>query len=98
MTALDRRAARVVRGVREGEVAVISKHRRAVAMILPLDDELELVLRDPSGAIGLAQLVETFRDRARRRHTSALMHGRWYGKRYRRHRRPSRALKTRDSR
>jgi hypothetical protein len=35
MTELDRRAAAVIRGIRTGEVAVVSKHRRAVAMILP---------------------------------------------------------------
>jgi antitoxin (DNA-binding transcriptional repressor) of toxin-antitoxin stability system len=52
MTELDRRVAAIVRGVRSGEVAVVSKHKRAVAMIVPLDDELELVLRDPTQARG----------------------------------------------
>jgi len=87
MTELDRRAAAIVRGVRKGEVAVVSKHKRAVAMIVPLDDELDLVLRDPSNAEGLAELVAGFKERARRRRTSALMHGRGDGRRYRRYRR-----------
>lgn len=87
MTELDRRAAAVVRNVREGEVAVISKHKRAVAMIVPLDDELELVLRDPTRAEGLEGLAQEFKRRARHRHMSALFHGRWYGKVYRRYRR-----------
>jgi hypothetical protein len=65
---------------------VVSKHKRAVAMIVPLDDELELVLRDPSQARGMAELAEAFQDRARRRRTSAVMHGPWYGKVYRRDR------------
>jgi antitoxin (DNA-binding transcriptional repressor) of toxin-antitoxin stability system len=86
MTELDRGAAAVLRGVRKGEVAVISKHKRAVAMIVPLDDELDLVLRDPSQAPGLADLIDTFKRRAKRRRISALMHGRWYGKVYRRYR------------
>jgi antitoxin (DNA-binding transcriptional repressor) of toxin-antitoxin stability system len=86
MTELDRRAAAIVRGVRMGEVAVVSKHRRAVAMIVPLDDELALVLRDPTQAQGMAELIATFRWRDRNRHMSALMHGRWYGKVYRRYR------------
>jgi antitoxin (DNA-binding transcriptional repressor) of toxin-antitoxin stability system len=77
MTELDRRAAAVVREVREGEVAVVSKHKRAVAMIVALDDELELVLRDPSRARGMAELVAAFQARAGRRRTSAVMHGRW---------------------
>ena len=55
MTELDRHAAAIVRDVRKGEVAVVSKHKRAVAMIVPLDDELELVLRDPTRAEGLAE-------------------------------------------
>ena len=55
MTELDRHAAAIVRDVRKGEVAVVSKHKRAVAMIVPLDDELELVLRDPTRAERLAE-------------------------------------------
>jgi antitoxin (DNA-binding transcriptional repressor) of toxin-antitoxin stability system len=90
MTQLDRRAAAIVRDVRKGEVAVVSKHKRAVAMIVPLDDELELVLRDPAEADGLAELISTFKERARDRHTSEVMHGRWFGRRYKRYRRPRR--------
>jgi antitoxin (DNA-binding transcriptional repressor) of toxin-antitoxin stability system len=87
MTELDRRAAAIVRSVREGEVAVVSRHKRAVAMIVPLDDELELVLRDPSKAEGMAELMEAFKRRADRRHGSAVFHGRWAGQIYRRYRR-----------
>lgn len=47
----------------------------------------ELVLRDPTRAEGLDGLTEELKKRARRRHMSALMHGRWYGKVYRRYRR-----------
>jgi antitoxin (DNA-binding transcriptional repressor) of toxin-antitoxin stability system len=86
LTELDRRVAAIVRGVRSGEVAVVSKHKRAVAMIVPLDDELELVLKDPTQAKGMADLKAAFQRRARQRDISALMHGRWYGKVYRRYR------------
>jgi hypothetical protein len=64
--------------------------QRAVAMIVPLDDELELVLRDPTQAEGMAELIDAFKERARARWSSAVMHGRWYGRRYRRYRRPRR--------
>jgi antitoxin (DNA-binding transcriptional repressor) of toxin-antitoxin stability system len=90
MTELDRRPAAVLREVREGEVAILSKHKRAVAMIVPLDDELELVLRDPTQAEGMAELIDAFKERARARWSSAVMHGRWYGRAYRRYRRPRR--------
>jgi prevent-host-death family protein len=90
MTELDRRAAAVVREVRKGEVAVVSKHKRAIAMIVPLDDELGLVLRDPTQAAGLAELGAVFKERARDRRTSAVMHGRGWGQRYKRYRRPRR--------
>ena len=76
MTELDRSGARVLRRIREGEVAVVSRHRRAVAMIVPLDDELDLVMLDPSLARGLPELAGTFRRRAVDRFWSAYVHGR----------------------
>ena len=39
MTALTRSPARVVDAVRKGELVVLSKHRRAVAMVVPLFHE-----------------------------------------------------------
>ena len=87
MTALTRSPARVVDAVRKGELVVLSKHRRAVAMVVPLFDEPELTPLDARRVEGVAELAKVFRRRAADRRRSALMHGRWYGKRYRRYRR-----------
>ncbi len=87
MTELDRKPAAVIRAVRRGEVVVLSRHRRAVAMILPLADEERLVPLDARRAAGLAALAAEFRRRADRRWWSAFMHGRAYGRVYRRFRR-----------
>ncbi|MDX6581151.1 MAG: hypothetical protein QOI10_335 [Solirubrobacterales bacterium] len=86
MTELDRGAARIVAAVRAGEIVVLSKHRCAVAMIVPLVREDGLVALDPREVDGLRELAKVFERRAGRRRMSALMHGRWYGKQYRRYR------------
>ncbi len=87
MTALTRSPSRIVAAVRAGEVVVLSKHRRAVAMIVPLFDEPELAPLDVGRVERLGELAKVFRGRAADRRRSALMHGRWYGKRYARYRR-----------
>jgi antitoxin (DNA-binding transcriptional repressor) of toxin-antitoxin stability system len=87
MTELHLNPAGVVGRVRTGEIAVVSKHRRAVAMIIPITDESQLAARDPAGAADLPALADEFAARALARQRSALRHGRWYGKRYKRYRR-----------
>ena len=76
MTDLTRSPARVVGAVREGEVVVLSKHGRAVAMIVPLFDEPELAPLDVGRLEGLARLAAEFRERDAERKASAFMHGR----------------------
>jgi prevent-host-death family protein len=77
MDDLDRHAARVVRGVVGGAVAVITKHGSPVAMIVPLADAPGL---EPAeiGAASLAGLRERFAAREKRRWWSRILHGRWY--------------------
>lgn len=92
VTELDRNASRVVERVRQGEVAVVSRHGRAIALIVPIEDGRALLPPD-LGADDrpLGELAKKFERRQVRREWSALMHGRWYGKRYRRYRyRPDR--------
>ena len=87
MTALHRELCVVLGRVAAGEIAVISKHRRAIAMIVPVVDESELRTRDPATAAELQGWSDEFGRRARARRLSALRHGRWYGRKYRRYRR-----------
>jgi prevent-host-death family protein len=78
---LDRRASEVVERVRDGEIAVVSRHGRPVAMILPIADALELRPVDASDAPTLGALAAKFRALEHKRHLDALYHGRWYGPR-----------------
>lgn len=87
LTGLHRDVRGVIAKVRDGEIAVISKHGRAVALVLPIVDESRLAARDPTTAVELPKLAEEFARRARARRDSEIAHGRWYGKEYRRYRR-----------
>jgi antitoxin (DNA-binding transcriptional repressor) of toxin-antitoxin stability system len=87
MTELCRELRAVIQRVRAGEIIVLSKHRRAVALIVPVIDESQLGARDPRAADALPALAEEFARRARARRESEFAHGRWYGKEYRRYRR-----------
>jgi antitoxin (DNA-binding transcriptional repressor) of toxin-antitoxin stability system len=86
MTELHRDVRGVIGRVCAGEIAVLSKHHRAVAMIVPIVDEGQLSIRDPATALEAPALASEFGRRARVRSNSAYAHGRWYGKRYRRYR------------
>jgi prevent-host-death family protein len=77
VTELRRRAAAVSGGVVEGEAAVISKHGRPVAVVLPFGDG-EKVLQHQVAPAELKALEQVFEKRARRRASSELAHGRWW--------------------
>ena len=75
---LDRYASRVVRGVIAGEIAVVSRHGRPVALVLPLDRAI-LELRYETTMTGpMRELLAAFERRDFQRAMSALMHGRWW--------------------
>jgi prevent-host-death family protein len=77
LTELGRRTASVVDRVRRGEVGVVTKHGRPVAMILPILDRETLV---PAAVdeMALGPLAERFADRENERRWWELLHGRWY--------------------
>jgi prevent-host-death family protein len=77
MGELDRRAAGVIRDVAGGRIAVISRHGKPVAVIVPLADAEAL---RPVGIEGdeLTGMRERFANRERRRWWSRILHGRWY--------------------
>jgi antitoxin (DNA-binding transcriptional repressor) of toxin-antitoxin stability system len=77
----------VIANIRDGEIAVVSQRRRAVALIVPIIDESQLTSRDPATAVDLPALAEQFARRVSLRRDSEFAHGRWYGKEYRRYRR-----------
>jgi prevent-host-death family protein len=77
VTELRRRAAAVIEGVVAGEAAVISKHGRPVAVVLPLGAGEKQLQHEVSPA-ELRELERLFRRRAARRRSSELMHGRWW--------------------
>ena len=60
MTELDGRASAVMERVGEGEVAVVSKHGRPVAMIVPLVDRRTLTPVPVAGDAALTALGEQF--------------------------------------
>jgi prevent-host-death family protein len=75
VTELRRQAAAAIARVVEGEAAVISKHGRAVAVVLPFADGEKLLQREVAPA-DLKKLERVFENRARRRAWSELLHGR----------------------
>jgi prevent-host-death family protein len=77
MDELDRGAARVVRTVRAGEVAVITKHGRPVAMILSVPLAADALPPEVLGS-RWRELEAAFARREWRRSISALLHARWY--------------------
>jgi prevent-host-death family protein len=76
LTELRERTAAVVAAVAAGEVGVVSKHGRPVAILIPFADRDTLAPASPEAA-GLARLAERFGRRRLGREWSALMHGRW---------------------
>jgi prevent-host-death family protein len=75
VTELRRRAAAVIGGVVEGEAAVISKHGRPVAVVLPFPDG-EKVLQHQVVPAELKELERMFARRVLLRELSDLRHGR----------------------
>jgi prevent-host-death family protein len=76
MDELDRRAARVIRDAVAGEVAVVTRYGKPVAVIVPLADAEGL--RPAEIAAGdLDPLRARFAERERRRWWSRILHGRW---------------------
>ncbi len=77
LTELRRQTAAVIDRVGRGEVAVVSKHGRPVALVLPIADEAKLRPAALEEA-DFAPLIERFAERALERRWSQLLHGRWY--------------------
>lgn len=77
LTELRRETAAVIRRVVRGEVAVVSRHGRPVAMLVAIGDRRTLrpVAVDDRD---LAPLAARFAARALARRWSELLHGRWY--------------------
>ncbi len=75
---LDRRASKVIAGVVEGEVAVVTRNGVPVAAILPVDDAVRLL--PPAYVMGgpLRELSARLEARSRARQESEVMHGRWH--------------------
>jgi antitoxin (DNA-binding transcriptional repressor) of toxin-antitoxin stability system len=71
----------VIRRVQEGEIAVVTRHHRPIAIILPLADALELRPVDPAEAPTLRALAASFRALQNKRELDALYKARWYGPR-----------------
>jgi prevent-host-death family protein len=95
VTELRRGTAAVVDRVCKGEAAVIVKHGRPLAMLLPFDD-LERLRPIELGDADLEPFVAAFKRREDLRRSSELSHGRWVNghgingpyRRYRRGREP----------
>jgi antitoxin (DNA-binding transcriptional repressor) of toxin-antitoxin stability system len=77
VTELRRAAASVIRRVGAGELAVISRHGRPVALMLAIGDPETLLPAEVEPGL-LAELAGAFVRRARWRRISELNHGRWY--------------------
>ena len=79
LSQLNHQASAIVRKVeRRGSVAVVSRHGKAVAILLPFPEAIEWL---PSWFFGegrSAELGAEFERRARDRADSARMHGRWW--------------------
>jgi prevent-host-death family protein len=76
LTALRERTAPVIAAVAAGEVAVVSKHGRPLALLVPFVDRDSLTPADVE-ASELNGLAQSFARRRFRRRWSELMHGRW---------------------
>jgi prevent-host-death family protein len=76
VTELCERTAPVVASVAAGEVAVVSRHGRPLALLVPLADRDSLT-PVTVGASELDGLAQSFARRRFRRRWSELMHGRW---------------------
>ena len=77
LTVLHREPRAVVERVERGELAVVSRHGRPVAMIVQIEDALAWV---PPGLVDSGEgrrLGAEFERRLDRRQMSALLHGRW---------------------
>lgn len=76
MAELDRRAARVIGDAVAGEVAVITRYGKPVALIVPLADSDRLRPAEITDG-DLDHLRSRFAARERRRWWSRILHGRW---------------------
>lgn len=76
LTGLRERTAAAVAAAVAGEAAVVTRHGRPVAMLVPIADRASLApaMPDPEG---LSALAEHYKRRSERRRWSELMHGRW---------------------
>ena len=74
MRELDKRASRVIARVREGELVVVSKNGRPVAMILRLEDAVTLL--PPGFVMGgrAGELSQEFAHRERQRGFRRILH------------------------
>ena len=77
VTELRERTASVIERVGGGEVAVVSRHGRPLAVLMPLAD-CEGLSPATANPQQLAELAQRFERRRLRREWSALMHGRWW--------------------
>jgi prevent-host-death family protein len=77
MDDLDRRAARVIREVAGGRIAVVTRHGKPVAVMVPLADA-ETLRPVEIESEDLTTLRDRFAKRERRRWWSRILHGRWY--------------------
>jgi prevent-host-death family protein len=75
---LDRSASRVIRRVRRGEVAVITRHGLPAAVMLSIPDAVEMLPDRLMGGSDGAALSRKYIERWEERLSSARMHGRWY--------------------
>jgi prevent-host-death family protein len=76
LTELRERTAAVIAAVAAGEVAVVSKHGRPLAVLVPLADRDSLTPASVE-AVALGRLAHRFERRRFQRRWSELMHGRW---------------------
>lgn len=79
LSELNRTVSAVVRKVeRRGAIAIVSRHGRAAAILLPLPEAMEWLPSWMFSAEPAAALGAEFERRARARAASAHMHGRWH--------------------
>lgn len=81
LTVLRRRTSEVLAWVGEGDLVVIGKHGRPIALIAPFSDPHRLLPAEIAATPGLGELAQRFERRQFRREWDALFHGRWYGPR-----------------